>query len=162
MQLDSFLLVARMFIRALTVAEESPSKNQGSTRIRSSLACGRDDRIRTCGLCVPNAALYQTEPHLDRKDRGDRVAISLAIILYFSPFVNSFFEKKGRMLKASCPAISFERVLELFKEGAPLLIVLFAHRVIQRAQLLFLLRRQIFRHLDGVQRQLFICQKWFF
>ena len=26
---------------------------------------GRDDRIRTCGLCVPNAALYQTEPHLD-------------------------------------------------------------------------------------------------
>ncbi len=26
---------------------------------------GRDDKIRTCGLCVPNAALYQTEPHLD-------------------------------------------------------------------------------------------------
>ena len=25
---------------------------------------GRGDRIRTCGLCVPNAALYQTEPHL--------------------------------------------------------------------------------------------------
>ncbi len=23
----------------------------------------RDDKIRTCGLCVPNAALYQTEPH---------------------------------------------------------------------------------------------------
>ncbi len=22
----------------------------------------RSDRIRTCGLCVPNAALYQTEP----------------------------------------------------------------------------------------------------
>ena len=26
---------------------------------------GRDDRIRTCGLCVPNATLYQAEPHLD-------------------------------------------------------------------------------------------------
>ena len=26
---------------------------------------GRGDRIRTCGLCVPNAALYQTEPRLD-------------------------------------------------------------------------------------------------
>ena len=26
---------------------------------------GRDDRIRTCDLCVPNAALYQTEPHLE-------------------------------------------------------------------------------------------------
>ena len=24
---------------------------------------GRDDRIRTCGLCVPNATLYQAEPH---------------------------------------------------------------------------------------------------
>ena len=26
---------------------------------------GRGDRTWTCGLCVPNAALYQTEPHLD-------------------------------------------------------------------------------------------------
>ncbi len=25
----------------------------------------RGDKIRTCGLCVPNAALYQTEPRLD-------------------------------------------------------------------------------------------------
>ena len=25
----------------------------------------RGDKIRTCGLCVPNAALYQTEPHLE-------------------------------------------------------------------------------------------------
>ena len=24
---------------------------------------GRGDRIRTCGLCVPNATLYQAEPH---------------------------------------------------------------------------------------------------
>ena len=29
------------------------------------LFLGRDDRIRTCGLCVPNAALYQAEPHLE-------------------------------------------------------------------------------------------------
>ena len=27
------------------------------------LLFGRDDRIRTCGLCVPNATLYQAEPH---------------------------------------------------------------------------------------------------
>ena len=26
---------------------------------------GRDDRIRTCGILVPNQALYQTEPHPD-------------------------------------------------------------------------------------------------
>ena len=25
----------------------------------------RGDKIRTCGLYVPNVALYQTEPHLD-------------------------------------------------------------------------------------------------
>ncbi len=31
-----------------------------------SIFFGRGDRIRTCGLCVPNAALYQTEPHLDK------------------------------------------------------------------------------------------------
>ncbi len=28
---------------------------------------GRGDGIRTHDLCVPNAALYQTEPHLDIK-----------------------------------------------------------------------------------------------
>ena len=26
---------------------------------------GRGDRIWTCDLCVPNATLYQAEPHLD-------------------------------------------------------------------------------------------------
>ena len=26
---------------------------------------GRGDKIWTCDLCVPNAALYQTEPHLE-------------------------------------------------------------------------------------------------
>ena len=31
--------------------------------ISSGFIFGRDDRIRTCGLCVPNATLYQTEPH---------------------------------------------------------------------------------------------------
>ena len=27
----------------------------------------RGDKIRTCDLCVPNAALYQTEPRLDHR-----------------------------------------------------------------------------------------------
>ncbi len=27
----------------------------------------RGDKIRTCDLCVPNAALYQTEPHLENE-----------------------------------------------------------------------------------------------
>ena len=29
------------------------------------LIFSRRDKIRTCDLCVPNAALYQTEPRLD-------------------------------------------------------------------------------------------------
>ena len=29
----------------------------------STTSRGRDDRIRTCGILVPNQALYQTEPH---------------------------------------------------------------------------------------------------
>lgn len=36
---------------------------QGSATYSRML--NRGDRIRTCGLCVPNAALYQTEPRLD-------------------------------------------------------------------------------------------------
>ena len=33
----------------------------------------RGDKIRTCGLCVPNAALYQTEPRLDTFDSIIRI-----------------------------------------------------------------------------------------
>ena len=39
-------------------------KNLNYANCVSRLLTGRGDRIRTCGLCVPNAALYQTEPHL--------------------------------------------------------------------------------------------------
>ena len=38
-------------------------KKQNAASKRRCFAFGRDDRIRTCGLCVPNATLYQTEPH---------------------------------------------------------------------------------------------------
>ena len=49
---------------------------------------GRDDRIRTCDLCVPNAALYQTEPHLDKL-----ILIDLYIISHDFRFVKGFCEK---------------------------------------------------------------------
>ena len=39
------------------------NKRSISTRIKKY----RRDRIRTCGLVVPNDALYQTEPHAERK-----------------------------------------------------------------------------------------------
>ena len=38
---------------------------------------GRGDRIRTCGLCVPNATLYQAEPH----------PVTQNILSYFQNFV---------------------------------------------------------------------------
>ena len=37
-------------------------------RLTSVLENGRDDRIRTCGLFVPNEARYQTVPHPDNED----------------------------------------------------------------------------------------------
>ena len=49
---------------------------------------GRDDRIRTCGLCVPNATLYQAEPHPGGKEydstirRVFQVRISKIIYLF--------------------------------------------------------------------------------
>lgn len=51
---------------------------------------GRGDRIRTCGLFVPNEALYQAEPHLD----FDMSFIdSFFIISACKAFVNGIFEK---------------------------------------------------------------------
>ena len=49
----------------------------------SFLLCSRSDGIRTHDLCVPNAALYQTEP---------RFVNASDIILIKSQFVNRFFQ----------------------------------------------------------------------
>ena len=49
----------------------------------SFLLYSRSDGIRTHDLCVPNAALYQTEP---------RFANAKIIILVFYSFVNKFFQ----------------------------------------------------------------------
>ena len=54
---------------------------------------GRDDRIRTCDLCVPNAALYQTEPHLDTS-----ILIDLYIISRDFRFVKGFLKKNWNSL----------------------------------------------------------------
>ena len=58
---------------------------------------GRDDRIRTCDLCVPNAALYQTEPHLDTS-----ILIDLYIISRDFRFVKGFLKKNWNFLILSC------------------------------------------------------------
>jgi hypothetical protein len=41
------------------------AKKKSSQAMQSLRRTGRGDRIRTCGLFVPNEALYQAEPHLD-------------------------------------------------------------------------------------------------
>ena len=48
-----------------------PYKKTGHCRIFcnarfSAVFWNRSDRIRTCGLYVPNVALYQAEPHSDK------------------------------------------------------------------------------------------------
>ena len=35
----------------------------------SDFQTGRDDRVRTCGLIVPNDARYQTAPHPDNRSK---------------------------------------------------------------------------------------------
>ena len=40
-------------------------QNKKTDTFVSVFYSGRGDRIRTCGILVPNQALYQTEPHLD-------------------------------------------------------------------------------------------------
>ena len=50
---------------------------------------GRGDGTRTHGLCVPNAALYQTEPHLVNAV----ISTALIIISYSSENVNRNYKK---------------------------------------------------------------------
>lgn len=52
---------------------------------------GRDDRIRTCDLLIPNQALYQAEPHPDNamaEERGFEPLRRFTDLLAFetSPF----------------------------------------------------------------------------
>mgnify|MGYP006956033593 CR=1 FL=1 len=49
-----------------------------------SVFCGRGDGIRTRDLCVPNAALYQTEPRLDLFARA--VSLTERYLLYQTIF----------------------------------------------------------------------------
>ena len=52
---------------------------------------GRGDRIRTCGLCVPNAALYQTEPRLEVN--VDYYIMYFGKVKHFFRLFSIFFEK---------------------------------------------------------------------
>ncbi len=49
-----------------------------NTAFPAVLSVGRDDRIRTCGLCVPNATLYQTEPHPVTQDLYYHIFVDLS------------------------------------------------------------------------------------
>ena len=52
----------------------------------------RGDKIRTCDLCVPNAALYQTEPRLDyvRKYNTDLRKCQQLFLIFFY-FLHFFY-----------------------------------------------------------------------
>ena len=71
------------------IIEQSNIKNNAESKTNwIQRHAGRDDGIRTHGLCVPNAALYQTEPHLDSFK-----TVTLNIILLF--FILSTIFLKG-------------------------------------------------------------------
>ncbi len=59
--------------------KKTPDHSGVFTRVcRRGLRAGRDDRTRTCGILVPNQALYQTELHPD-------VSASLRTMRYGAP-----------------------------------------------------------------------------
>ena len=65
------------------VASNTNNKKSHDGQCPSRRVTGRGDGTWTHGLCVPNAALYQTEP---------RFVNASAIILIKSQFVNRFFQ----------------------------------------------------------------------
>ena len=66
---DSGHSIARkgfFYFFALKFGYSTETKNPNASPIRKVFGlfvCGRSDRIRTCGLLVPNQAHYQAVPH---------------------------------------------------------------------------------------------------
>ena len=87
---------------------ESDKKNKVLVTMRDEhFLFGRDDGIRTHGLCVPNAALYQTEPHLDIKFyNGEKLNVKLcsALLAAYTCGTRNFF----------APSVAKLRPLRLF------------------------------------------------
>ena len=61
-----YVICARAILRQVRILTKNYAdmKKQQSDKL-NAVKGGRGDRIRTCGLFVPNEALYQAEPHLD-------------------------------------------------------------------------------------------------
>ena len=78
---------------------------------------GRDDRIRTCGILVPNQALYQTEPH--------PVAFSQVLNYYTTQYGNCqhFFESFFEILYFFDEIVNLPLSFQYYY----LITVLFAH-----------------------------------
>ena len=79
----------------LSVIELPWSTKKALVQIEQELS-GRGDKIRTCDLCVPNAALYQTEPHLEVRPKAD-----LNIIVNQTAKVKRNF-RKNKLFKKNC------------------------------------------------------------
>ena len=82
-----------------------------------SVVDGRDDRIRTCGILVPNQALYQTEPH--------PVAFSQVLNYYTTESSNCqhFFKKILTFLQVFQKTVKLLLIFQYYH----LVTVLFAH-----------------------------------
>ena len=64
-------------MRCFATKPENATTNKKIRRQQPPYFFGRGDKIRTCGLYVPNVALYQTEPHL-------------VIFLFIEPLFDAF------------------------------------------------------------------------
>ena len=64
MRQDSNLRSARRLGPSAPEVRAAPGRRNQKSHLKEVAVISRCDRIRTCDLCVPNAALYQTEPRI--------------------------------------------------------------------------------------------------
>ena len=74
--------------------QKSPHEKSRQPKLTTCNFNGRDDRIRTCGLIVPNDARYQTVPH---------PVVTRNIIRRIHPVVNIFLKKSPNFFQRSKP-----------------------------------------------------------
>ena len=61
--ISAIIHCSEVFDKAILYMKKPPTSDL--SKVDGFLPVSRCDRIRTCDLCVPNAALYQAEPRID-------------------------------------------------------------------------------------------------
>ena len=82
-----------------TACDQGKKDMKNPTLSKECGNCGRGDRIRTCGLLVPNQTRYQAALHLDGANERTRTADLLITnqLLYQLSYIGAHKAQKGPM-----------------------------------------------------------------